>query len=476
MKEKRVLIIRTIYLLSLLILYYIVGNRNIFTYVLSLSIYNIFSSCLDNIDITTSLNKYKSIKTKNKLFKIITLSLILITLIFTLISISISDITNILLGINDSLLIFILMSISVISLPFIKIYTSYLENITNIKLQDNTLFIYHILENILLIIIAIFTFLIFKLNINIAISLLYLSKILSLIFIIIILYLITKNKQIKDIHYKETINYKLELKYIYLSNYPHNLINIITNSYYYISIIVLYYILNTKYSYQTDIISSNITFIYLYGINIVNYLIYIIKLINKEIPITMSIPLRIYQNIKFILPISIIMIIISPLTCKIIFNNPDYSIYFVMTNILAIFILLYDITNENIKNNKVLLISLFSGIIAKIILIVPLINSFYRMGSNLIYGDILSTILGMFLSVIINYIYIRNKTKVKEKYFEKILDIIYSNIILSIILILLEFIIPIDTNNYFKSLGLLIIYLFVGITIIKIRNKKIINI
>ena len=37
--------------------------------------------------------------------------------------------------------------------------------------------------------------------------------------------------------------------------------------------------------------------------------------------------------------------------------------------------------------------SLIVGIISKIILIVPLINSFYRMGYNLIYGDIISTII-----------------------------------------------------------------------------------
>ena len=52
------------------------------------------------------------------------------------------------------------------------------------------------------------------------------------------------------------------------------------------------------------------------------------------------------------------------------------------------------------------------------------------------------------------------------------MDIIYDNIILCIILIILEFIVPIDTNNYFKSVGLMILYLIVSIMFIKIKNEK----
>ena len=49
---------------------------------------------------------------------------------------------------------------------------------------------------------------------------------------------------------------------------------------------------------------------------------------------------------------------------------------------------------------------------------------------------------------------------------------LYDNIILCIILIILEFIVPIDTNNYFKSVGLMILYLIVSIMFIKIKNEK----
>ena len=250
------------------------------------------------------------------------------------------------------------------------------------------------------------------------------------------------------------------------------MIDIIKNSYYYISIIILYIILSTRYHYQIDEIEKIITFIYFYAFGIIHYLIYLAKSVTNKLPKDALVTDKLYQSFKMMLTITIIFGMISPLTCKVIFNDPSKSIYLTMINFLAIFILLYDMTYENIKNKKMIYISLLIGLIIKIILIVPLINSFYRMGYSLIYGDILSTIIGMFISIIINYIYLRNINKNNDNYFEKILNILYENIILTIILIIVQFVIPMDTNNYFKSLCLIIIYLIISIAFIKIKNKK----
>ena len=94
------------------------------------------------------------------------------------------------------------------------------------------------------------------------------------------------------------------------------------------------------------------------------------------------------------------------------------------------------------------------------------------MGYNLIFGDVLSTMISLFLSIIINYIYIKKVTKTNENYFVKILDVLYKNIILATILVSLQFIIPIDTNNYFKCIGLLSLYLMISLVLMKIKNKK----
>ena len=472
MKEKNTLLIKTLELITLIILYYIVGSKSIFLYTLSFCLYNIFISSLNHISIKNALNTLSSTKEKYKIFTYTSLMLIIFSLLFLLLGIAISDITSIVLNIDNILPIFIMMGLTIFTKPFIKILSEYLDNINSTNKYQKINYIYHILDDILLIIIAIIVFRIVKIKTNTAIALLYLSKIISTILITTLMYLINKDKKTNSNSVKENINLKKEIKKILTKDNYKSIINIAKNSYYYISIIIIYLVLKTRYNYEIDIIENNITFIYLYSLAIINYLVHLAKLLNSELPKEMTLTSRMYNNFKIMLSIAIVFGIISPLTCKVIFNNPSYAIYLAMTNIMAIFILLYDITYENIKNKKIIYISLILGIVTKVVLIIPLINSFYRMGYNLIYGDIISTIIGMFLSIIINYIYIRNTEKANENYFEKILNILYENILLCIILIAIQFIVPMNTDSYFKAIGLIFIYIIVSITFIKLKNKK----
>lgn len=470
MKKSR-LIIETIKLFTLIILYYIVGSKSIFLYVLSLSLYNIFTSCFNHITLSNTLKKLSSIQNKQKMYQYTLLTISIISLLFLLLGICISDIINILLNINNILPVFIMMGLSIITKPLVKLTTEYIESINYNKKYSIFENIYYILDNLLLLIVAIFTFRVFKVNINVAVSLLYLSKIISAIIVIVLLYL-TNNQKHKLNQPIEKINYQKEIKKILVKDSYKSLTSIIKNCYYYISIIILYLVLSTRYEYATALIEKNISFIYLYAMGIINYIIYIIDSFNKTLPNNISINSKIYNNFKIMLPLTIIFSVISPLSCKIIFNNPNYSIYLSMVNFMAIFILLYDLTYENIINKKIMHITLFSGIITKALLIIPLINSFYRMGYNLVYGDIISTIIGMFLSVIINYIYLKKVNKTKENYFEKVLDILYNNILLTIILILLQFIIQVDPESYFKSIGISIIYIVISIAFLSLKKKR----
>lgn len=468
MKEKKIFILNTLNVLWMIALYYIVGSTSIFLYVLSLYLYNIFISSFSHITIKDTLNKIKTNYSKFRLLNLLILVISVISLLFLLLSILTSDIIGILLKIDNLLPLFITSGLTIMIYPIISLLGEYLTNIHNNNKYLKLTTIYIILDKLLLLIIALFTFRIFKLNIITSISLLYVSKIISFIIIISYLYLTNKISLKVNTEYKDNINYKNEIKHILANNSHLSIIKIVKYSYYYISVIILYLSLTTRYNYQIIEIENIITFIYFYAFILIKYLIYIVKNMTKE----KSDIDNLYYSFKVMLTFTIILSIISPLTCKVIFNDPIKSIYLTMINFLAIFILLYDITYYNIKNKTITYVSLSIGLITKIILIIPLINSFYRMGYNLLYGDIVSTIIGLLISIIINYIYLRKKSNNKEKYFEKILDILYENIILTIILILIEFIIPIDTSNYIKSLGLIIIYLFISIGYINLKNKK----
>ena len=469
MKEKNGLIINFIEIVTLIILYYIVGIKNLFLYVISLSLYNVFVSAFTHLSIPGTLPK---IKNKAKLFNYLTLVLMVFSLMFLLLGILVSDIINIILNINDLLIIFVFMGLSIITKPFIKLLAEYLvwetDNTKFMKIVD----FYHVFDSVLLVVIALLFFKVFKLPINISIGMLYLSKIISAVIILLLMYLINKDKWYESLKQKDDINYKKEIKRVLVKDSYRSLIIIVKNSFYYISIITIYVVLTSRYNYEVDKIRETITFIYLYAIMITNLIIMAVKLMNNELPKEMTLTSRIYNNFKIMLSMAIIFSIVSPLSCKLLFNTPKYAIYLGMINFMAIFSLLYDITYDFVKNKKIIHIGLVSAILVKIITIIPLINAFYRMGYNLIYGDVISSILGMLIATVINYIYIRNRETKKENYFTKLLDIFYENIILCIILIVIQFVIPIDTDNYFKAFGLLIIYLGISIAIIKLKNMK----
>ena len=472
MREKNI-IIKTIELLTTIIIYYLVGKQSIFYYVLSLSLYNVFISFFKSITIKDNLENISNNKSKIKLLKLSMLTISVISFFFLLLGLILSDIASNALKLEDLFIIFLLMGLTITIEPTLNILTDYLETnkYKNPRLILNT---YYIIDSFLLIIITTLSFRIFHLKNTLAISLLYLSKIISFLVILIIIYEIIKLQSKKNLQDKKTlkVNYHEEIKKVLTNCYPTSIINIVKNSYYYISIILLYLILTTRYGYAIPQIDNDITFIYFYGLTIINYLIFILEYITKKYHKVGNVFDKIYLSIRITLPLSIIFSIISPLICNVIFYDSSKSIYLLILNFLAIFISLYDITFKSIQNKKIILISLITGLIFKLILTIPLINSFYRMGYSLMYGDILSTIIAMLLSIIINHIYLTNKYQKEKNYLEKILTILYENIILCIILILVEFIIPIKQASYLKSLLLIGVYLLICYIIFKLKNQK----
>ena len=471
MKEKNIFMNKTIKLLTIILLYYIVGSKNLFLYVLSLSLYEVLTAFTHNLSFKERLSEISNNNAKYKIYKLTLIGIVSLSMGYLILSILISDVINILLNIHNILLVFIFMGLSTVVSPLVKTIAIYYENINNNPKYQKIINMYYIFDNLLLLIIGLIVFRAFNIKDNIATSLLYLSKMISGGLMIGLILLINKGKKHPENH-SEKINYYHELKKIFADNNHQKMIEIIKKSYYYISIIILYLILDSRYGYKGEEIAKIITFVYFYAINIMEYLVYIVKFINRSLPANLTPIKRIYSNFKIMLSLVIFFAIISPITCKLLFYDSSYAVYLAMINILAIFVLLYDITYEIIKNKKVIYLSLIVGIISKLILIIPLINSFYRIGYNLVYGDVISTSIGMFLSIVVNYIYIINTTHTNEKYFDKVLKILFDNIVFCIILVLIQFVIPMKTDNYFRTLGLLWLYLIFIFIILKIKSIK----
>ena len=167
------------------------------------------------------------------------------------------------------------------------------------------------------------------------------------------------------------------------------------------------------------------------------------------------------------------MIISGPINITL-FNN-DYNFIFGLVPLIFFYTIYDSIVNINIICNKEknIIIFLSISLITKIIFEVPLINSAYRMGYTAYFGSIASTILGLIISIIIGIILLTRKLKINLlDNFNSILNIIYENIILCLILTLFTLIIKVDTKNIINSILVIIFYIF--ITIIYYIIKRII--
>jgi len=463
--------IRIIKFLVLIPLYYIVGDKSIYLYVLSLALYKIFSCCFFNVSIKETLKKYQDNYVKYKIFKLTSLIICVVSLVFLLLGIAISDVVGNILNINNSFLPFLLMGISIVADPLVKNFLEYIESYNYKKFVRVMANIYDYLDVLLLIVVSLIGYRWLELSDDVRNALLYLPKIISAVIINIILYLVViRKKRLGLVKNKvgENVNYKEEIKIIINENNLGRFVLVSKEIFYYTSIIILYLMLTKRYSYLLEDTTRIITFVYFYGLNFINLLIMVIIRRNND---GVSIFRRIYYVFDKLLSISIILGVISPLVCMVIFNNRDWAIYLMMIGFMVIFTSLYEMTFKEINNYKLGYLSLGVGILVKFILVIPLIDSFYRMGYNLVYGDIISTIVGMFISVIINYIYLKRKDR-EEKCFEKILKSLYENIFLCIILVIVQFIIPVMTDNYFIALIKIFGYVFISLMFLRFKEKR----
>ena len=302
-------------------------------------------------------------------------------------------------------------------------------------------------------------------------------------------YLLVLSNKIKKRQFKkkeERIDYKTEIKKILSRNINKSIVNIIKYGYLYISIIILYFILSNRYGYSYEKVSDVINNCYFYAIGIINIILLIINHIESDRidKIRENISKKKYELVnldnyiirlfKVLLMIIVVLSIISDAIWTIIFNNNNGYILFIFSN-FGIFYIMYSIvikiSIDNISNRK-LYFSLIVGLIIKLVLIVPLISSLYRMGYNLLYGDCLSSLIAYLVVIILLIISNSKRCKVDFiKKFDKILNIIYYNIILCVTLLLFTLVIPVRVSSRLEGFKVVIIYLIISLIYIFIRKK-----
>ena len=370
----------------------------------------------------------------------------------------------------------VLASSLVIFSILIKLTSNYIEVIGYKKLGKNIQDIYYITSITWEIIASILLFKVFKFSNDINILILYGSITIIFILFIVSTFLLIFKKHKKEKPQKERVNYLKILKKVWNIDRKTTTTNIIKSSYIYVSIILLYYTLINRYNYNYDEIGQVISDTYLFGI-FTGYFFY--KLISKCLSKRLE---TLYEKlekkdddsdyvseilnevIRFSLPIIILLLVISGPLSRILCAT-KYNLLFNLFLLLPFYIMYDVILKFNIKysGKKILLFVLLSGLTIKLIFEIPLINAMYRAGYTLVFGSILSTIIGFIFSIISGYFLIKKKLHLHFlKGFEKLLNIIYENIIFCLVLVLFTLIVKPDTGGIIHSLFVIIFYIFVA--------------
>ena len=472
-------IINILYFLLMIFLFYFTKDSNMLLFTMSFSMFIIFSSLFSSTSIKDKINKFNNNKYYYSSKKIFKYTIIFISIIISILML-ISYLFSLLINIKGISLVNICMCIYLYTNIIIKIEGEYINN----KIIN----IYNIINIILVFISIILLYKVFHFDNYINICILYLINIINFIFFNIMFYIFIfrKNKYVKK-REENKINYIKEVKDCLITNKINTIFNIIKSSYIYFSIIILYFILINKYNYSYDTIGNYITNIYLYGIGVIYFIYKIInniyidsfnelknKIINKN---EYNIYNFINKIINVIISLMVLLIIISKPINNILFNGSTINIILDVSYLLFFYIFYEVIININMICNKEknVVIILLIGLVISLITSIPIINSSYRMGYNLVSGSIMSIILGITISTIIGIILIRNKLKLSLlDNFNNILNIIYSNIIYTLILVLFTFIVKVDIDKIFNSVLVIIFYIFISI-VFYIIKKKLIN-
>ena len=145
-----------------------------------------------------------------------------------------------------------------------------------------------------------------------------------------------------------------------------------------------------------------------------------------------------------------------------IFGASILSYYIFLGFIIGLFTCVVTVL-QVFKDYKVVLISLISGVVLKVLLNRNLLIAFNNMNLPPYYGFITASILGYLLSFIICIIVLRKKYKIDFEYFVRnLIDIVCGALLMILFLSLIKFIIPIASTIRLNNLIIIIVYALLG--------------
>ena len=181
--------------------------------------------------------------------------------------------------------------------------------------------------------------------------------------------------------------------------------------------------------------------------------------------------------IFFTLPMTLGISLLAPAIWNLFYGVSEFgsnilSFYIFVGFMIGLFTATITIV-QVLKDYKTVIISLFVGVMVKILLNTNLMIAFYKMGLPAYYGVIAASLIGYFISFIICIVSLKVKYHIRyEMFVRNFIDVVCGTMLMFIILYLLQFVIPISSDNRLLNLVILIIYGSVGALIYFIYSHK----
>jgi len=169
----------------------------------------------------------------------------------------------------------------------------------------------------------------------------------------------------------------------------------------------------------------------------------------------------------FVIPMTVGLALLATPVWNIFYGESTWGpLVFSISVFVALFTSIYTVTlsiMQSINKYKVVLIGIGAGLIAKILLIIPLMISFEAMGLYAFYGIIISTIIGYLIAIIINLIHLSKTFDMRfEKTFSRVLRTVWATMLMSLVILLLNRYVITFGTTVLDSILEVILYSIIG--------------
>ncbi|MFA5407745.1 MAG: polysaccharide biosynthesis protein [Bacilli bacterium] len=198
------------------------------------------------------------------------------------------------------------------------------------------------------------------------------------------------------------------------------------------------------------------------------------ELVAVRHKINRSLQLLLYFTIPMTIGLSLLSVPIWTTFYKYDLLSSGIFKYYIFIALLSSTLLTFNAILQSLDFRKSMFINILVGLIAKLFLNIPLMYMFTWLNLHAAYGAITATIVGFTISILLNAICLKRKIGVDyRETFRTIARVIAISIVMILVVMLLQYLIPIDVSSKMNAFKAIALYGLAGSTSYFILSYKI---